>query len=245
MNKLQQLSESRHSIRAIFIDDGGVLNDNRLRGSEYLRLISEFMSAHLGKSPNQWADANSQVFPILWSEIQNQITEFANHRDYQHEYEIQWIARMCSLVGIPSPPQDTAIAITREVHLHAARHARTEVKGAADSVWKLFHGGYSLFAVSGTPSWELKEIFCRMGIHKAFSGLYGPDLVDHVKHGVEFYHRIFTAAGVSPTECLVIESSKQFCRWSIEAGAAAVWVNCEDKQAIALPKLVETLLKGD
>ena len=49
--------------RVLFLDDGGVLNDNALRGPEWLRLIGGFMPARLGGTADQWARANSVVFP--------------------------------------------------------------------------------------------------------------------------------------------------------------------------------------
>ena len=242
MNSLQQLKESSPSIRAVFIDDGGVLNDNRLRGPEYRRLIGDFMSARLGGSAQQWAEANREVFPALWAQFQSRIMDFPNHREYQREYYLLWLRGMCSLLGTRTPPDDTAVAIAREAAIYAGKHAQAGIEGAAESVWELFHAGYSLYAASGTPSWELKEIFCRMGIDKAFGDLYGPDLIDHVKYGVEFYNRIFVEANVSPYECVVIESSQRFCRWAIEAGASAVWVDCDHVEANTLPEVVEAIL---
>jgi beta-phosphoglucomutase-like phosphatase (HAD superfamily) len=243
MNRLRQLRDQEHSIHAVFVDDGGVLNDNSLRAPEYLRLIGEFMSRRLGGSAEQWADANREVFPPLWSDLQSRIMDFANHREYQREYELLWIDSMCSLVGTRTPPEDIATSIVREAYIYVSKHARAEIEGAADSILKLFRAGYSLYSASGTPSWELKEIFKRMGIRDAFSDLFGPDLVDHVKYGAEFYDRIFKQANVSPSECIVIESSKEACGWAGEAGALAIWVDCSHTEAYTLSEVVEALLK--
>ena len=211
MYVIQQLKESKHSIKAVFFDDGGVLNDNRLRGPEYRKLIGRFMAERLGESAERWALANEKVFPHLWSDLQNQITDFSNHREYQREFELLWIHRMCSLVSITVPPDDIATSVARSALVYAGQHAQTEIKGAANSVWKLFNANYLLYAASGTPSWELNVIFSRMGIRQVFSGLYGPDLVDCVKYGTRFYDQIFKEAGILPEECLVIESSKKCC----------------------------------
>ena len=241
MRSLKALRESRHSVRAVFIDDGGVLNDNRVRGCEYRALIGEFMSARFGGSAQQWAEANGRTFSPLWADLQSRITDFTTHEAYQREYELLWIHRMCCSMGVPTPPDDMAMTTAREAHLYAGRHARTEVDGATACIWKIFHAGYSLYTASGTPSWELREILGRMGVYAAFSDVYGPDLVDHVKYGVAFYDRIFAKAGLSPRECLVIESSQESCLWAMEAGATAVWVDCDDVEAIAFSEVVEAL----
>ena len=55
--------------RVLFLDDGGVLNDNALRGPEWLRLIGGFMPARLGGTADQWARANSVVFPRVWATL--------------------------------------------------------------------------------------------------------------------------------------------------------------------------------
>ena len=45
-------------IEAIFIDDGGVLNDNALRGQQWPGLVAEFFAPRLGGWPKAWAEAN-------------------------------------------------------------------------------------------------------------------------------------------------------------------------------------------
>lgn len=242
MNNLQPLKKIAPSIRAIFIDDGGVLNDNRLRSIEYPRLIGEFMSACLGGTAQQWADANSQTFPPLWAKLQRQIMDFPNHQAYQREYEHLWIGGMCSLMSVPMPHDDIVFRIAREAAIFTGKHAQTEIEGATDLVWKLFGSGYTLYTASGSPSWELKEIFTRMGINNAFGGLYGPDIVEKVKYGAKFYKQIFAHSDVTPSECVVIESSHKCCNWAIEAGAQAIWVDCTDADAATLYEVRDAFL---
>lgn len=239
---LQQLKDRQTPIRAFFVDDGGVLNDNRLRGLEYRRLIGGFMSTRLGGTPQQWLEANSAVFPPLWAEIQSRITDFPSHQAYQREYELQWINRQCAIVGVSKPDENTAVNIAREAAVYIGKYAKAEIAGVAESIWALHRAGYSIYSASGTPSWELKEIYTRMGIFEAFSALYGPDIIDSVKHGTEFYSRIFAHAGVKPNECIVIESSQKCCDWAITTGAEAIWVDCEQADSVTLQEIVAALL---
>ena len=124
-----------------------------------------------------------------------------------------------------------------------AERANSEIAGAADAVLSLHRAGYTLYTASGTPSWELRGIVAKMGIAEAFSGLYGPDLVDHVKYGPTFYQKVFSHAGVAPSRALVIESDLECCRWASEAGANAVWIDPEGRgDATTLEALVHLLV---
>jgi beta-phosphoglucomutase-like phosphatase (HAD superfamily) len=220
-----RLQEWKPALRVLFIDDGGVLNDNSLRGPEWRRLIGDYMPQRLGGTAHQWSEANLLVFPQLWSRLQAKIADFPTYSDFQHAYDIGWIGGMCKYIGIPTPPDAEAVLLAREVATYAGLHARAAIHGAAEAVHLLRRSGYRLHTASGTPSWELEGIVTRMGIRHEFTTLYGPDLVDHVKSGPEYYGRIFSHAAVDPDEVLVVESCPQCCGWAAEAGARTVLVD--------------------
>ena len=48
-------------IEHIFLDDGDVMNDNRLRGPQWQRLVGEFFTPRLGGEPSAWAAANASI----------------------------------------------------------------------------------------------------------------------------------------------------------------------------------------
>ena len=48
-------------VTTIFLDDGGVMNDNTLRGPQWQRLVGEYLSPRLGGSLQAWAEANKHV----------------------------------------------------------------------------------------------------------------------------------------------------------------------------------------
>lgn len=45
-------------IRVVFVDDGGVLNDNHLRAPQWRRLLGEYLVPRLGGTPEASATAN-------------------------------------------------------------------------------------------------------------------------------------------------------------------------------------------
>ena len=48
-------------IEAIFIDDGGVMNDNERRGQQWLRFLAEYLVPRFGGDHRAWEAANLEV----------------------------------------------------------------------------------------------------------------------------------------------------------------------------------------
>ena len=240
---LYELKNSRTGLLELFLDDGGVLNDNGLRGAEWLRLIGEFMPGRLGGTAEQWPRANRVVFPHVWDSIQKRLPGFATHREFLRAYATSWMSAMCAHVGVKPPPDDDAVALHNELMCYVWERADAAITGSADAVRALHRAGYTLYTASGGASWELQCVMSKMGIVETFSGLYGPDLVDHVKYGPAFYERVFDHAGVAPSRALVIDSHSECCRWAFEAGANAVWIDPHGRaDARSLQTLVDRLL---
>src|SRR3954466_2973831 len=97
---LDDLKRSGAARFVLFLDDGGVMNDNRLRRPEWLRLIREFMPARLGGSAEQWGGANAVTFPPLWREMQRRMPEFASHHELQRTLATEWMSAMCARIGV-------------------------------------------------------------------------------------------------------------------------------------------------
>ena len=209
---LNELKEPGKKPLALFLDDGGVLNDNRLRGPEWLRLIGEFMPSRLGGTAEQWAEANRVLFPQLWDSLKRRLPEFASHQQFQRTYSISWMEKMCDFVGVQRPSDEDAVTLYGELSIYVGERAVCAIEGSTDAVVSLYRAGYRLFTASGANSWELQAILGRMGIADLFQQLYGPDLIDHVKYGPEFYDKLFAHAGIQADRALVIESDLECCQ---------------------------------
>jgi FMN phosphatase YigB (HAD superfamily) len=68
-----------------------------------------------------------------------------------------------------------------------------------------------------------------MRVRDAFEGLYGPDLIDTVKNGPEYYERVFADAGVPAEDAMVVDDSPAALGWASEVGATPVLVSEEGK----------------
>ena len=117
----------------LFLDDGGVLNDNSLRGPEWLRLIGAFMPARLGGTAEQWASANRIVFSQVWGDLQKRLPDFASHEEFQRIYATTWLRSMCAYIGITPPPDDEAVTLYRELSSYIGERATSAIAGAADA----------------------------------------------------------------------------------------------------------------
>jgi hypothetical protein len=99
-------------IRHVFLDDGGVINDNELRQPQWQRLVGEFFAPRLGGTKEAWSVANAPAF----SEAVRRLTERQNDWDASarsveanaRAYLIDWLRLMAEGVGVPSPEDDAA-----------------------------------------------------------------------------------------------------------------------------------------
>lgn len=78
----------------LLLDDGGVMNDNRLRGEQWPPLVGEFFAPRLGGTPAIWAEANrSTVARILDPEnwrvrVRGVLSDYAG---FERAYWLDWL----------------------------------------------------------------------------------------------------------------------------------------------------------
>ena len=89
--------------RAIFLDDGGVLNDNARRGPQWQRLVGEFFAPRLGGEPEC---LGAQRTATSFGPLLDRLTLSARSRPRPsvlpltwREYEYDWLALMCRRRG--------------------------------------------------------------------------------------------------------------------------------------------------
>lgn len=210
--------------RIVFLDDGGVISDNRVRAEEWPRHVGEFLAPRLGGSADGWAAANREVFPRVWSTIGGRMDAFATHREFLRTYDLAWISAICEAAGVAVPDEPDALAIARTAHEYVSARVHAPLAGAPEAVRALREAGYALYTASGTPSRELDVSLALLGIRDCFGRLYGADLVDVPKGSPEFYRRIFADLAINPATALVIDDSERACGWAREVGARAVCI---------------------
>src|SRR6185503_12786551 len=101
-------------LRVVFIDDGGVLNDNERRAVQWRRLLGEYLTPRLGGTPDAWARANVGVFERSWARYLAQLDLAGDGPGVEAWIRADrriWMIEMCAELGIPAPPDPEACAI--------------------------------------------------------------------------------------------------------------------------------------
>ena len=233
----------------LFIDDGGVLNDNTRRGPEFLRLIAEFFPPRLGGTPEAWAEANRATFRAVFAAHDDLFAVPDAYLQAYESYERAWLTAMCQHVGITPPERDECAVLAREALLYITRRAQAAFPGAAETVTALADAGYTLHTGSNQASWELEAYLSPMGILDRFGILFGADLVNALKPARAYYERAFALAEVDPAGVLVLDDTPGFLDTAREVGAKTILVGAGASvpghpaipSLAALPPLLETL----
>ena len=210
----------------VFLDDGGVMNDNNERGLQWQRLVSEYFVPLLGGPAEAWSRANRVVAdrlfePAAW---RRRVQAAANYRSFDRAYQVEWLRGMCELVGVGTPPEEECLRLARRAVTFITCRVQAAFPGVVDAIRTLHRQGYTLHTASGESSLDLAGYLQAMGVHDCFGRLYGPDLIDTFKEGPEYYERMFADLGIAPADALVVDDSPRAIGWATQVGARAVLV---------------------
>jgi len=209
------------AIRVVFLDDGGVLNDNERRAPEWRRLLGEYFAPRFGGTPEAWGNANMVVFGGIWDDWWKALaagTELSP--DWWPLQDHRWLTGMFDRVGLPWPA-DIA-GTTREARAHVMAHIDCAYPDAAPAVRALRERGVTLHMASGGLSYELAPYLERMGVRELFDRLYGPDLIGVHKNSARYYERIAEDSGVDPRDAIVVDSDAKPLEWADAVGFGTV-----------------------
>jgi HAD superfamily hydrolase (TIGR01509 family) len=217
-------------VECIFLDDGGVLNDNRLRGPQWQRLVGEFFVPRLGGTHEQWANANRTVIDGVFERLTARWQDWDETSDNYHqvfkEYARVWLNSMCAEVGIAELDLASQDRLAHEAAGYIEPKVQAAFAGTAEALHELSRQ-YVLFMASTGASWELEMRLGAMGVAKLFRRLYGPDLINVPKTGRRYYQRVFEHAAVDPGKSLVVDDKVEFLEHAAALGAHTVLV-CPD-----------------
>lgn len=219
----------RQEITALFIDDGGVMNDNELRGPEWRRLVAEFFVPLLGGERAAWAKANQDVIERVMQTLEAEQTR--DYRAWYSDYQLHWLRNMAGQVGVTTPSDDAqCLKLVQQATDYITLRVRAAYPGAVEAIQTLHGMGLTLFTASNEHSRELEGYLTGMGIRQHFAALYGPDLVNTVKTSAEYYRRVFEHADVAPNHALVVDDKPQLLAWASSLGAATCLVGTAPEQ---------------
>ena len=215
----------------LFLDDGGVLNDNAARAPQWRRLVGEYFAPRLGGDPAAWAEANRLVLEEDLSARggwEGLMRAAIDQDDYDRQYFAMWLPGMCRRVGVSAPDAVECTAMGRLAEDYIIPRVRSAFPSAAETVLSLWNDGYALHMGSGGASRLLTMYLDVMGIRQCFGRLYGPDLIDAFKISPEYYTRILRAENLGAGEALFLDDSPRALGWAREAGAQTLLVGRQD-----------------
>lgn len=226
-------SEMKASMGAkpvILLDDGGVMNDTRLRGPQCERLAGEFFAPRLGGESSAWTEATriciASIFePESWRRrVQIAIQDYAS---FERTYWRDWVSGMCRLVGIEAPPEAECIELACQAETYITSRVHSAFPGAIQAIGELHTQGYILHTASGASSLSLHGYLQAMGVREYFGRLYGSDLLQMLKVTPTYYERLFADTQIAPGDALIVDDSPRVLAWARDLGARTVLVNAD------------------
>jgi HAD superfamily hydrolase (TIGR01509 family) len=228
-------------LQFIFIDLGGVINDEEQQSAQWQNLAGECFARLLGGAEEGWAEAHRTVTrrPSEWEKAQDQTP--ADFISFYWSYQLHWIRGMCGYVGLPAPPEEVCLALARRAIVCITSRVHAPLPGAVEAIRTLHLLGHTLHTASGSCSLELAGYLDGLGVRNCFGRLYGADLINTFKEGPEFYARLFADAGTPPAEALVVDDSTSALNWAAQVGARTVLVspssNTDDAETGAIRRI--------
>ncbi len=210
----------------IFLDDGSVMNDNNTCALQWQKLVSEYFVPLLGGPTEAWSRANQMVAdrlfePDAW---RRRVRVAADYRSFDRDYQMDWLQGMCELVGVETPPEEECLRLARRAAAFITRRVRAAFPGVVDTIRTLHRQGYTLHTASGESSLDLTGYLQAMEVRDCFGRLYGPDLIETLKEGPEYYERIFADLGIAAADVVVVDDSPRAIEWATQVGARTVLV---------------------
>jgi len=225
----------------IFLDDGGVITAKQRRAAEFGRLVGDCFVPLLGGTQEAWTRAHRAVVDRLADPQSLSACASADFVGFYRAYQLRWVAGMCELLGLPTPPEEECLDLAYRALGWITRRIQAALPGAVEAIHLLHRQGYALHTASGSCSLELAGYFEGMGVRRCFGRLYGADLINTFKEGPQYYARLFADAGVQPAEALVVDDSAEATRWAARLGARTVLVSASPHPETGTTPRLESL----
>ena len=234
--KVQKMKKiALETYKAIFLDDGGVMNDNEPRTLQWRELVAQYFSTRYGGSIENWKEANKKVFADLWERYlrTKKYDPMIDYNRYWNDEQIKWLTEMFTYVHINPPPHNQRVKIAREASEWITFRVRSTYPGVVDTIKFLESRRIKICTSSGEVSWELRGYLRGMGVLDCFHKLYGPDIINRMKASPSFYQKILDDMQLHPSEALVVDDSSSFLSMASQLGITTIHLDnfkkCSEK----------------
>ena len=210
---------------AVFIDFEGTLNDVNGSGRLYVRDFLSWARGSYPADPAVWATALAKAMEGVFrnqAAAARHPAAWPGYVAYRRRELTVWAQDLFREAGMVVPGDEEALDLALRLE-DEVPSKMVPLPGALELVNALAdHNGRQLFIASGAPSTYTKQCLQSAGVLGYFQRVLGPDVVDTLKTGPEYYRRAFRATGYSPDQCAVIDDSPGPLAWALQTGARAV-----------------------
>ncbi|MFX1344588.1 MAG: HAD family hydrolase [Promethearchaeota archaeon] len=205
---------------AIFFDDGGVLNDNKIRGEHWKTFVGEYYSKRFGGDPETWGEANQKLINSIFNEFSRDIKEkFGDYNSFYNDFKKKMVTGMFRETGNRLPENINYFEVFNATTQYVIPKVRSAIPGVIDSIKELHSRDFILYTAAGADSTEMKMYLKAMGVIQYFKEFYGPDLINTWKSEPEFYAEIFIHSKMDATKAIIIEDQPRFLENALNVGA--------------------------
>ncbi len=234
----------------LFLDDGGVMNDNSRRSVQWQQLVETYFGSRFGGS--DWTRANEKALVIEMDMFRDFLTKNGGKEfnAFQKEMDYIWLKTMFDHVRISVPPKEEAIRITREAIRWITPRVRSSINGVKETI-PLLSQMMVIHTASNEDSEMLRGYLSGMRLLSYFDRLYGPDLIDFAKGSWSYYDKIFELE--KPELAIVVDDKEECLDFAEEAGTIVVhsvitggkpakkyWIS----EFSSLPQVISKILKA-
>ncbi|GEM_PF-1950291 len=207
---------------AVLFDFDDTLSDPVPFFLQFARQIGIYLNRRFGGEPPAWEKAAADMLIAVqddyWDRFQGNPTN--GYLEWLGALRLHSMQLVFKAMELPLPPD--AAQLAQELQFEALSKCHAGFRGAEKAVGELTAQGYPLHMASGQESEYLRGGLTGLGLTPYFGRLFGPDLIDCAKEGVEYYTRVFAALGVRSADTIVVDDYPPAIGWAVEAGAQVI-----------------------
>lgn len=225
----------------VFFDDGGVLNDNNIRGEQWKTLVGEYYFSRFGGEPEVWGEANGKIIPSFFDLLRDGKDKFDDYQTFYNNFKKNMVLEMFKEAGKTIPKNTNLVEVFNSTREYVIPKVRSAIPGVIHAVKELALKGYNLCTAAGAMSIEMRLYLEGMGIIKYFQEFYGPDLINTWKIDSEYYEAIFKHSKVDSAKAIIIEDNPRFLNSALEVGANIIQVCVTGEHQPQFPFFVKNI----
>jgi len=208
----------------VFIDFDDTLSDPIPFFTQFARESATLFRARFGGDQAEWERAMGDMLVAVHDDYLVRFVDNPTngYLDWLKTLRLRSMELVFDAMELPIPPNAERLCV--ETQFTALSKCNAAFPGAEQMLVELTHQGYPLHMASGQESEYLRAGLTGLGLAHFFGRLFGPDLVDCAKEGLDYYTRVFEAVGVQSKDVIVVDDYPPAIGWAVASGAKVIQV---------------------